>query len=640
MSWFSRSRIPGKAFVKLGHPLQAREPALGYASRLAAIQGVDMARFLQDMRVNPRELGRGNEDAVQLLADLRALCAKQREALSRYTPWRRVGDHIPTVAGHRLLAGSVLHTSVRVCPHCVAEDLSDFQGPVFARPWLRLEWVVRHVRVCGRHGNLLIDIASPYPTHRTFDFHRTVAEQVIPELDRLREQVMPGPGTAFRDWLLNRIDGHCGPSNWLDDVPLKAAVAFCEWLGFSSVHGLDVKPSSLSSHEWATLAEEGFRIASQGKVAIDAALDLMVARRPSKRGFLGHEKAYGQLYLYLRRHGEDAGFEKLRAIVREHAFSNLPFDPGRTILGVTLEARRVHNQRTAAKSCSRADVFLKRLIDVGFIPRTENIEVPNGRLRIPVQDVDAIVARLGEYLTTKDVADRTGFDRRLVDALAENGRLRSLAPEERLVGVKYRFLRADVDALMLLLFRGAEAVDGPTGRRVSVAQARNKTRGFAADILSLILDGKLAWTGRHGDGGRYEHLLVDIDEVVGVMRSQSTMSGMYADDAAVLIPGIDGSNISRLAKAGYLSSTTEFCRRSMRTMTVLTRDSVEAFAAEYVSVAEIGRITGLHVKVVARRLQAGGVAVAIDREIPKTRVYRRSDVAACRVLETWPSAHS
>ena len=269
----SATRIPGRPFLRHGHPLQPREPALGYASRLAALPGVHMAQLLKDMRINPRELGRGGATAIGQLAGLRDLGAEDRDALSKYTPWRALGDQIATVAGERLMPGSVLSTSVRVCPHCIVEDMAGFQGPVAARPWLRLEWIIGHVRVCRRHGNMLFEVVSSHPTHRTFDFSRTVADQVLPELDRLTQASVQGPGTGFCDWLVARLDGIRDPRNWLDDVPLHAAVAFCEALGLSALHPSDTTRSRLTMSEWASAADEGHKAASQGPAAVTLLLD-------------------------------------------------------------------------------------------------------------------------------------------------------------------------------------------------------------------------------------------------------------------------------------------------------------------------------------------------------------------------------
>jgi hypothetical protein len=385
------------------------------------------------------------------------------------------------------------------------------------------------------------------------------------------------------------------------------------------------------------MAEEGYQVAVQGDAAINAALSRMVERRPSKRGCMGQYKAYGYLYAYLYRFKSDPSFKKLCAIVSEHAFATLPFEPGRTVLGATLENRRVYNHSSAAQTFSRSGVGLRRLLEGSgvIVPeRTNRLKI---RVSIPTKDMEAIAEKLGDYLTTKDVVAATGFDRKLVDHLASNGLLRTLPKNARPAGGYHRYHRNDVDALMSSLFRRTETVDALTERRVSVAKARNKTRGYAADILAMILDGSLQWVGRLGEGSRYEHLLVDIDEVVGIIRTRSTKKGIYAKEAEAIILGVYASNISRLAKAGFLMSTTEFCPKSMRTMDVLTRESAEAFAAKYVSVAEISHDTGIHVRNVATRLLEAGIVEAIDREVPKTRIYRRRDVAASCVFQGWPT---
>lgn len=595
-----------------------------------------MAQLLKDMRINPRELGRGGAAAIGQLAGLRDLGAEDRDALSTYTPWRALGDQIPTVAGERLMPGSVLATSVRVCPHCIAEDIAAFAGPVAARPWLRLEWIVNHVRVCRRHGNMLIEVVSSHPTHRTFDFCRTMADQVIPELGRLASECAPGPGTGFCDWLLARFDGIRNTANWLDDVPLHAAVAFCEALGLSALHPSDTTRSRLTMPEWATAAEEGHRAVSQGPAAVTLLLDTVLERfRPPPRGSIGQEKVYGFLYIFLRRTMDDPAFEKFRQTVRDHAFATLPFKEGRNVLGVELGRRRVHTLRSAARDFARTDAGTLELL-AGIDLAGRKPDKRSGRtLRIPVANFELAAQASGARLNTKQVAERTGFDTRLVDALADR-RLPPVVPEDgRLGRARARFDEVEVDAFMTRLFRDAAHTECPSGRRMPVAKARNTTRGHAADILALILDGRLPWVGRIGDANRYEHLLIDVDEVVAIRQAGGSSVGLVATDAMALIPGVTREGIGRLARAGLIARTTEFRPGGMRTQHVLTREGVEAFAAEYVSVAELGDITGMHTKVVARRLHEAGVVEAVARDVALTRIYRRRDVSAAGALDGW-----
>lgn len=632
----SARAIPGERFLRHGHPLQHREPALGYASRLAALNGIDMAQFLRDMRIDPRELGRGGGTTIKLLTDLRNLCTEDREALSRYTPWRSKGDHIASIAGNRLLPGSVLNSSVRVCPHCVAEDLAGFEGPLAARPWLRVEWVIRHVRACGSHGNLLVDVVSPHHTHRTFDFNRTVADQVIPHLNRLTHECIPAPGTGFRDWLVGRLDGARSPTNWLDDVPLHAAVTFCETLGLSALHPAETLPSRLTLSNLATASEEGYRAASQGAAAVTVLLDRMLkAHRPRGRVSMAQEKVYGFVYVFLRGTRDDPALEKFRDVVRDHAFASIPFKEGRDVLGVRLDRRRVYSERSAAVITSRSDSSLRELLaGIGSA-------APSRTMRgIPLADVELALKVGEERLDTKAVAAKTGFDRRLVDALVHRNLLPVVPENERFGRPFDRFKNRDVDGLLTRLFRDAVVTDSATDRRMPVAKARNTARGHAVDILGLILDGSLSWVGRLGEGDRFEHLLVDVDEVVAITRARRMRIGLHAQEAVALIPGVSRQGIGHLAKAGLIATMMEFSPESMGTVGVLTRESVDAFVANYVSVTEISDATAMDHRLVARRLMEAGVAVAIDRGIAMTRIYRRDDVVASRIFNGWPTVAS
>ncbi|MGU3465560.1 TniQ family protein [Methylobacterium sp. C33D] len=619
----SRTRIPGHPFVRHGHPLQPREPAMGYAARLAAIQGVDLARFLRDMRIGFKELLRGDGDAVRGLAALRSLDHKAVESLVTYTPRREEGARDYAVAGAPMLPGDVLAGSFRVCPHCIAEDLDRFEGPVAARPWLRLEWVLSGVRACAAHGAALVDVRPDEKLHLGCDFSWTVASQVLPGLERLRAEAAEGEATTYVEWVAGRLDGAVDAGNWLDDVPLCAGMAFCQGLGISALHAPGTRPSALGMRDLARAAEEGYRIAARGRQAVETLFDRIVETQlTKKRGSVGHERIYGQVHRVLRWHGEDPAFAKFRDVLREHAFANLPLSPGIPFLGVALDERRVHNQRSAAVSSARADSSMLRLVGNG------TAEAAAGRrLRIPVPEFEALVASVAGHMTNKEVSALTGLDIRQIDRLVERGVLPILPEASRPAGAYRRFLRADIDAFMARLLRDAVPVPGPSGSRVPIERARSVARVTAADVVQLVFEGKLGWVGSQGDGRRYENLLVDVDEVRAILQPARPGTGLTLTEAMARLPGIKHHSLPRLVRAGLLEYASEYRPTSLRTLKVLTGASVEAFAARYATLQEVSTALGIAPLFALRRLNGDGVREAVSFEQVRSKIYNRSDVA-------------
>lgn len=619
-------------FLDRGHPLRRREPAMGYAARLAAYNGVTLSRLLGHMRIDVQALGRGEATAVSALAGLRDLGSVQRDALSTYTPAHAPGDKVFTVAGNRLLPGSILTTSMRICPHCVADDLARFDGPMHSRPWCRLEWMLDHVRTCATHGIFLVDVEPENVLKAGLDFSQAIADRVLPSLDRLRSDASTAPGTAFGKWCVARLDGIRDPANWLDDGPLHAGIAFCEALGFSAFHGPEARTSTLTTQEMAVAAESGYGAAAQGPAAVRAVLDRIVEERSTKRkGSVGHERTYGRVHAVLRRTIGDPDFARFRDALREHAFANLPIPQGTAFLGIRLESRRVHNQRSAAFAAARTDAALFRLLGVDGNAGADGAPDKGPRVRIPVPEFDAILASAEGYLTAKDAAASAGLNVKQFDRLVERGLLPILPEAERRAGTNRRFLRSDVEALVARLFEVAVRVPGPSGRRMSVEAASVALTVGAADIFELVLRGRLAWVGCHGKRSRCDRLLVDADDVLATLQSSGSGDDLSMEQTLALLPGVREGELWGLAQAGLLECTTANGlanrKTSRRKFRRFGRAGVAAFAAEYATLGEVAAAMGLNPGIAMLGLTQAGVRTVDGLPGIQMRLFRRRDVA-------------
>ncbi len=612
-------------FLSRGHPLQPREPALGYASRLAALNGVTLPTLLGDMRVGLKGLARGGRHELTSLVALRGLGEEGLQALARYTPRRDLSDTVYTVAGHRLLPGSVIPRSTRFCPHCIAGDLDEFDGPAPARPWQRLEWVIDHVRSCPHHGVSLLNLRGRQLSYEYFDFSQSVAQEVLPELDRLRASAVPAPGTAYGQWVVARLDGVRRRGHWLDEAPMHAALAFCEALGFSAINDPSARRKRTQAHDLARAAEEGFRIADAGPNAVPPILNQLVATHfQNTRGAVGNRSVYGEVYAVLSRTLGDPGFEPFRHVLREHAFGSLPIHPGTSFLGVPLQERRVHSRSSATASLSMSVIRLQRLIgrNGGVSKAASDLR----SLRMPVEEFDSLVAGMEECISAREASTITGLNTKQLRDLADVGVLGVLPATKRHAGFRYRYRRSVVDDFMTTMFRDAVRVEGPSERRMSVDAVARHLWVASVDVVELIYRGQCQWVGRTGQGDLCKHLFVDADEVFAGLEMKRDSNLNEAETLAAL-PGLHRTSLGPLVGAGLLEYADGYNARGTRARRCFSRGSVEAFSARYASIGEIAAVMGRSVWIVTNILRRAGIK-RLDLSIYNAKLYRREDVAS------------
>src|SRR5690606_34556246 len=112
--------------------------------------------------------------------------------------------------------------------------------------------------------------------------------------------------------------------NWLNKSPLYAAAEFCEALGVSALHHPKVKVETLSESDWATAADEGYRIASAGEASLRELLGRLNDAQAATRGVWGPRDTYGYAYGLLQRTRDDPAYETFRDVVRRFAMETMP----------------------------------------------------------------------------------------------------------------------------------------------------------------------------------------------------------------------------------------------------------------------------------------------------------------------------
>ena len=615
------------------HPLQPREPAIGFAARLAALNGVDLATLLREMRVDALRLDHGREVTIRDVAALGRLNAEDTAALLRNSPRRLPEERASLLGSERLEDTSLRRTSFGVCPHCIRDDIKTFDGPLPARPWLRLEWQFEHVRSCRRHDVMLIGVSPVDIRTKPPDFSLALRERILPELDRLVAAAIPVQHSAFEDWVVARLDGIRDDRNWLDTMPLRVGAVLCEGLGISALHAPKVKLRTLSETDRAKAGDEGFRIAESGESAIVELLSRLADAQQDTRGVVGLRNTYGYVHELLRRTQSDADFDRPRDIVRRHALDTLPLDAGTDVLGVVLDRRRVHTVHTAALASGvHPGTIRKMLVRDGVSADGLELARSNHRVTILSEDFVAGLARLPGAISVPRVRERTGIPTIHLWSMISQGFLPTLTKSQVVSHAKHMIAPDDVDALMARLFAGAETVARTSARRTTLMRARQCASAPIDRMIAWLLDGSLRWKGRIGAEMRYGNLLIDADELTALVRTEPQMTGMTAHAVLQAVPGLGKSSVPALVRLGLLSTREEFNPNNRQTVRAITRESLDAFRTTYVLLKELCSICGLGHLAVRRHLEASGVDLAFSPADIRAFVYPR--VTALEAIRT------
>lgn len=609
--------------------LEHMEPAAGFGSRIAALNGHRLRPFLSEFGINPWQIDKGFERAVRTLAHVGRA---DPEALLRFTPTPGAHGQLSHIAGETLYRLQVHRTFFRYCPHCVAEDLKTFDGPKASRPWLRLAWTIGHFRSCDRHGVALVPAQPVRRRYEPFDFAETIEELVEPVLDEVLSGAAATKPSPFQRWLTARLEGRRDPSNWLDAVDLHAATTFAEALGVSILHPPKVGPTTLSERDWGAAADTGFEAAAGGPEALRAVLAELNKAQAHTRGFWGLRDTYGHAYGLLEKTLKDPAYAPFREAVRNFAMTTMPIAVGTDVLGKVVETQRVQTVRSVAMASGAHARTIRRYVErMGLVGDRATSGVTDHRALLPTGEIERIARDLKGALSTPKMREEYGIDRVHLTRLIALGHLVPVTDSaERRYG-KHRFTRASVEEMLGRLFEGAVDVAEATGRRVPLGDARHLANCTLDEVFDLVFNGRLAWKGLLGGRREYGALLLDADELKRIVRDKPKRQCLTRAEFCAFVPGL-GRKITAqfLIDNRLVVETEEYSPDARRKIPVITMESAESFKARHVTLGEVMSARGLHHRHALAALARAGVEPLFDPGEAGCFIYERA--AAGKIL--------
>ena len=601
-------------------PFASGETPESYVSRLARANGIESAsQFAGDLGIGFQHVLAGRDDALAKVAELAGVApeALSREACARF-------GNLWTLRGQTLARDGLTRGIRHVCAACFADDARDSNLPPGSACRGLSTWQVAHLRTCHVHGLAMGPLTVP---SAGWIAERDLAARVGPFVDRLEAFALaqaPRKQSPLEAYLSARLDGAASPHRWLDALPFHAAAKACEMVGAVYVFGKMQNLDLLGDADWHKAGAEGYGILVGGPVGIDAFLaDL---RRSHDRGRAvanGPQAWFGRLYTWLAFNNRDPGYGPLRDLITRHLADNVPLAPGQKVFGGEVAERRVHSLRTAFLETGVHPTRLRKILAFAGHLAADDVGSDHQVTFNAVATHDLLRRLTGAY-TGQDLPSALNAKRVQAKLLVRAGFLKPVvAGADADVGWKC-YAREDVEKFLADLSRDAVPVAAAPDGAYPMQDAAKRACCHSSEIVTLILNRRLAWVGRVKGVRGYGAILVDVSEVRRLVRGEEL--GGVPPSAAYKQLRMNWRSMTALIADGVIRTTIKRHPSHRVPVPVITQEEAERFGRAYVSLFEAARELGVHHMKLKCFLSGLGVEPTLVRERYHASFYLRADV--------------
>ncbi|MZQ89740.1 hypothetical protein GVY41_12845 [Frigidibacter albus] len=544
-----------------------------------------------DERPVAGQLVTGENRAVTRSAEL---AGHSPEGLQRATP-TLLEDGSWLLQGEHFSPSAFRSTTIRGCRECLHDDR---QRAGLLGMAIRGAWLLEHYLLCSTHGRPLETLWQVGYRWARHDSTARLLELCDDLSDATTFPTRRAP-TEFEDWLHQRLNGTGQAGSWLDTMELGAVCEFCLALGQTAMAADHRDPPR--NRDPSAAYDLGFSLAREGEAALEAALTaLQEARAPGD----GVQRVFGAAYDLLSRDPLPEGLRGFHQVMRRHVAATWPLGPGDEILGEPVLERRLHSIADAARLLGRSpEVIRAAVADAGLLEDASARKADEwcvfraGENVLDRFDTGSSVAKFCEVLSLE--AD-------LFEELRDAGLFGAVGRESELT---LKTGHALVDRLLL----GAE----PMGRRgkgwctVPVAAQRLQVR--PAEVVAMILDGRLERIGRHGGAPGFASVLVNLSGVV---------EDAISAEVFAFSQGLTTAELLSLLRRGGSPATVSQREKGRKDRIMLSGADAAAFHARFISFRSLGVALRLEWDVLEARLEDLGIAPAPDCR----RIYLREEV--------------
>jgi len=305
-----------------------------------------------------------------------------------------------------------------------------------------------------------------------------------------------------------------------------------------------------------------------------------------------------------------------------HIVNSCPVGKGELILGKPCEDRRLHSLTTAKAATGIKRNTLMEILHVsGHLekdPETGRFET---KTLFEANTVMPILEKFMGSISQVAARKRLNATRAQFDALLKHGIIK---PIEGGSTSRPYYDPNNVDDLLDALLSRAKPIHYPTKVQVDIQMACRKTVTGAAEIVDLIVSGKLKFVGHDPQKHGYLSVLVDVNEVAKLMRLEEPKGYMKHEIASFL--GVNDPAIKHLETSGLLPFVKSRHPISRKAIRIVTYDAMAAFLRDYLPCKYLAELLNLNTRHVGSKLDSKGA----DRiEMPskcRGRIYRRDNL--------------
>ncbi|WP_417273904.1 TniQ family protein [Celeribacter halophilus] len=499
-----------KLFPKI--PFVTDETPLSWAARQAAFHtGGRLLPFLKDMKVPADDLAHGSPEAIMRLCDK---ADQDPEPVFR-NAITAIGGRRCSLRGNSFAANFTTGVVTRICPFCLAEDLSTSDMPdVELRH--RFLWQLAPVRYCSVHGVLLRDIrlgAWHDKFHELQAMHDLIEAEISEPPDR-----SPRKPSDLQIYVERRLEGAEGPK-WLDEQNIDQATRVTEMLGGLIVYGPNQKASAMASAMWDEAARAAWDLVSEGEGAV---LDFLFETLESSRRQLGQarpRKAFGMLYTWLASCGATNAAGPIGKLLREVICEKVPLAPGQILFGEPVLQPRFSTIVSIAKSEMVGPQELREMLHAAGVE-----EKPMGagayNMVVEYARVADVIGAMKQAASVAEIEIFLGASEKVVPALMETG---LLAP---ITGKAYSnqasASKIDVRSachLLSYMKKNFVSVDEVPQGYIQVELLAKRSFGKLVVVLELIFKGHVSGICQLSGDQRMQGIYVDAVEVEALLQN-------------------------------------------------------------------------------------------------------------------------
>ncbi|MCQ0093518.1 TniQ family protein [Roseovarius sp. M141] len=603
-------------------PPYTDETTVSWCARVARFHtGMTCADFLKMVEISQADVMGLNIPKVDRLSNLTGVPSAQIMACGP----QYAGDHMLTYKGETFGTKFMTRNHTTYCPACLLDDRTE--EPNGERVG-RLSWMFAPVRVCPRHGIFLTQRKSAGYPGRFQDMNI-----VAPSDQDLAAQIKAADEASvsgLQSYVVDRLSGKSGPC-WLDAQDVDQAAKTCQRLGLHRIHGAFASISSMTIQKLNEAEAAGFEAASQGLDGIYSILDEIVQDATKENRFGGVRTALGEIYISLRSNNSNRDAGPLKDVVRDFIIEHLPVEPGSELLDGKVAHRKRHNVASLSKVSGIHQKTLNRaLVQAGVIAEgdPEQIEI---RRTFDAVEGEALAHRINNSTPTKSIPGYLNCNRTQAQMMVRTGILKKLSNDPSIKsGVMTNVANDDLDDFLVRFRAAGKPVQEPSAGMVNTIEASEVARVPVADIVRLVLDGRLATVETGCEELRFRSVFVRPEEIRPAAQEVISEQGLSPKDAAKII-GIPSTAIEHLRtnfsptgqpflqgiEVSNARGTIRFC---------YARDEVERFCEEYVTLQELADDAGTSTKSVGVKLTKLGIEPIMNRHILKAKVFRRGDL--------------